>query len=129
MKNKYSLAIINGLVITVTLIITIIVRAGTKLEIGILLSYTSIGFIGFGYSLFLHKIKMLLAAKLFLIFSIISGLLFYTSMPKGSEGLSQIGAFLGWILFMGISIIMPIVIELIYRIIKRKINKYKNAIF
>lgn len=119
MKNKFIIPIITGTFITLTLFATIIIKSQTSFELRLLLAYIGIGLIGFTYSFLLQKFKMVLASNLFFVFTIISGILFYINMPKDPEGLSQFAAFLGWILFMLISIVLPLIIEFIIRIRKR----------
>ena len=116
MRNKKIIVpVVTGLVIVLTLVLTIIVKPGTPFELTLLLVYVGVGIIGFGYSVFLKKLKMSLASNLFLIFTILSGVYFYISMPKGPELMSQFAAFLGWLLFMAASIIISLVVGLIVR--------------
>lgn len=122
MKKKFILPSITGIVITLTLFITIIIKSQTPFELGLILAYIGIGFIGFFYSVLLQRFKTFLASKLFLVFTLISGVYFYISMPKGPEGLSQLAAFLGWLLLMIASIILPLIIEIIIRL-RRRIKK------
>lgn len=118
-KNNFIVSLIAGLTISLTLFLTIIIKSGTPFEWNLLLVYIGVGIVGFGYGILLGKLKMLLAAKLFLVFTIMSGIYFYISMPKGPEALSQLGAFMGWLLLMVLSILLPIIIELIARLKKK----------
>ena len=116
MKKNFVISAITGIIITLTLYITIIIKSGTDFELGLILAYIGIGFIGFIYSIILQRFKMFLAAKLFLFLTIISGIYFYISMPRGSDALSQLGSFLGWIVLMFISVVLPIIVELLNKL-------------
>ncbi len=120
MKNKFIIAFFTGLVILLSLYLTIIVKSGTNFEVGLLLAYTGIGLLGFIYSFILQRFKKDIGAKIFLVLSFISGLYFYISMPATGEGLSQIAAFLGWLILMFFSILIPLLVEFIISFIKRK---------
>ncbi len=122
-RNKFLVPIITGLIITLSLFLTIIVKGGREFEWGLLLAYLGIGTFGFAYSLILRLFKMFLASNLFLILSLLSGLYFYISMPKGPEALSQLGVFLGWIILMVVSLVLPLVLELILRFRKRNLKE------
>lgn len=117
-NNKFIVPVITGFVIVLTLFLTVILKAGTPFEMTLLLPYTVMGLIGFGYSALLRRFKMSLASNLFLIFTVLSSIYFYISMPKGPEALSQLAAFLGWLLLMAASLIISLIIGLII--------KYKN---
>lgn len=110
----------TGLAISLTLYLTIIVKSGTPFELNLFLIYLGFGVVGFAYSFLLGKFKMLLASNLFLIFTVVSGMFFYISMPKGPEALSQLGAFMGWLLLIAISALLPLVMELIVRLSKKR---------
>lgn len=56
--NKFIVPAVTGLVIVLTLVLTIIVKPGTPFELTLLLVYVGVGIIGFGYSVFLKKLKM-----------------------------------------------------------------------
>lgn len=114
-NNKFIVPVVTGIVIILTLVLTIIVKSGTPLELTLLLVYVGVGAIGFGYSSLLKKFKMDIASNLFLIFTILSGIIFYISMSKSPELLGQLGAFLGWLLLMAASIIISLVVGLIVR--------------
>lgn len=114
-NNKFIVPVITGLVIVLTLVLTIIVKSGTPFEAILFLVYVGIGAIGFGYSALLIKFKMDIASSLFLFLTIFSGVLFYINMPKGPELLGQLGALLGWLLLMAASIIISLVVGLIVR--------------
>lgn len=114
-NNKFIVPVITGLVIVLTLILTIIIKAGTPFEITLLLVYVGVGAIGFGCSALLKKFKTNIASTLFLILTVLSGIVFYFSMPEGPELLGQLGAFLGWLLLMAASIIISLVVGLIVR--------------
>lgn len=118
--RKYGVPIITGFVIFLTLFLTIIVKAGTPIEMNLILMYIFIGILGFGYSMLLIKFNMLRASHLFLIFTVLSGVYFYISMPMGPEALSQIAAFLGWLMLMLISLIIPLAVELGSWLMKRR---------
>lgn len=122
MKNKLIIPASTGFTISLTLFLTIIIKSQTPLELNLFLAYVGIGIIGFGYSILLQKFKMVLGSNLFFVFSIISGAYFYISMPRGSDGLSQLAAFLGWILLIVISILLPLIIEFIIRLRKKRIK-------
>lgn len=96
-----------------TLILTIIVKSGTPFKLPLLFAYVGIGAIGFVYSALFQKLEMCLGATLFLVLTILSGGYFYLSMPAGPEGLSQLAAFLGWLLLMGISGALSLVVGII----------------
>lgn len=119
-NNKFIVPVITGLVIVLTLVLTIIVKSGTPFEAILFLVYVGIGAIGFGYSALLIKFKMDIASSLFLFLTIFSGVLFYINMPKGPELLGQLGALLGWLLLMAASIIISLVMGLIVRRRKNK---------
>lgn len=114
-NNKFIVPVITGLAIVLTLVLTVIVKSGTPFEITLLLAYVVIGAIGFGYSSLLKKFKMDIASNLFLGFTILSGVIFYFSIPEGPELLGQLAAFLGWLLLMAASIIISLIIGLIVR--------------
>lgn len=114
-NNKFIVPVITGLVIVLTLVLTVIVKSGTPFEITLLLAYAVIGAIGFGYSSLLKKFKMDIASNLFLIFTILSGVILYFNMPEGPELLGQLAAFLGWLLLMAASIIISLIIGLVVR--------------
>lgn len=114
-NNKFIVPVVTGLVIVLTLILTVIIKSGTPLELTLLLVYVGVGAIGFGYSALLKKFKMDIASNLFLILTILSGIIFYINMPKGPELMSQFAAFLGWLLLMAASIIISLVVGLIVR--------------
>lgn len=114
-NNKFIVPVVTGLVIVLTLVLTIIIKSGTPFELTLLLVYVGVGAIGFGYSALLKKFKMNIASNLFLIFTVLSGIIFYFSMSKGPELLGQFAAFLGWLLLMAASIIISLVVGLIVR--------------
>ena len=121
MRNKRLIEpIASGATISLTLFLTIIVKSKTPFELNLVMMYLGFGVAGFAYSFLLRYFKMFLASTLFLVFTIVSGVYFYISMPKSPEVLSQLGAFMGWLLLMVISIFLPLVIELVIRLRKKK---------
>lgn len=114
-NNKFIVPLVTALVIVLTLVLTIIIKSGTPFELTLLLVYVGVGAIGFGYSALLKKFKMNIASNLFLIFTVLSGIIFYFNMSKGPELLGQFAAFLGWLLLMAASITISLVVGLIVR--------------
>ena len=64
-NNKFIVPVITGLVIVLTLVLTIIIKSETPFEITLLLAYVVIGAIGFGYSSLLKKFNQVTWNSLF----------------------------------------------------------------
>ncbi len=113
----------TGLVIVLSLVLSIIIKSGAEFKIPLLLAYLLIGLVGFGYSALLEKFKARLPALLFLCFSFLSGLYFFITMSKGPEGLSQLAAFLGWMMLMAVSFVLSLIAFVVLLIMRRKEKK------
>lgn len=118
-KNKFIVPIATWIVITLSLYLSIIVKSRTPFAVPLLLAYIGIGLIGFLYSLLLRVLKMPLGSTVFFFLSLASGLYLFFGMPKGSDGLSELATFLGWLVLMGGSIVVALIIGLIQRFRKR----------
>lgn len=114
-KSKIIVPILTSLTIFLTLVLTIIVKGENDFESKLILVYFVIGLIAMAYSWLLQKFKMNLASNLFLFFSFLSGIYFYISMPRGPEGLSQLAAFLSWIMLMIGSLVITLFVGLILK--------------
>jgi len=75
--NKFIVPAVTGLVIVLTLVVTIIIKSGTPFELTLILVYVGVGAIVFDYSALLKKFKMNIASNLLLIFTVLSGIIFY----------------------------------------------------
>ncbi len=118
-NNKFIVPVATWIVITLSLYLSIIVKSRTPFAVPLLLAYIGIGLIGFLYSLLLNFLKMPLGSIVFFFLSFASGLYLFFGMPKGSDGLSELAAFLGWLVLMGGSIVVALIIGLIQRFRKR----------
>ena len=121
-KNKFIVPVATWIVITLSLYLSIIVKSRTPFSVPLLLAYVGIGLIGFLYSLLLRVLKMSLGSTVFFFLSLASGFYLFFSMPKGSDGLSELAAFLGWLVLMGGSIVLSLIIGIIVRFTKRNKN-------
>lgn len=121
--NKLLIPLLTGLVIVVTLYVTVVIRGETPFEMPMIISYPVMGLIGAVYSYILLRYKMKIGAYLFLLFTIISGIAFYLSMPRSVDLLIQMGAILGWFMLMGVSFVLPLVVEFGIRLYQRYAKK------
>lgn len=121
--NKLLIPLLTGLVILVTLYVTVVIRGETPFEMPMIISYPVMGLIGAVYSYILLRYKMKIGAYLFLLFTIISGIAFYLSMPRSVDLLIQMGAILGWFMLMGVSFVLPLVVEFGIRLYQRYAKK------
>lgn len=107
-RNLWLVPLITMLVISLSLSISIYTKIGQTLDAIIISRYILVGVIGFIFSFILRKYNQDLASNIFLLLSIISGLILFIQMPDSADGFAQLGAIIMWMMMMGLSIILAL---------------------
>ncbi len=122
MKNIQSLFIasLSAIIIFLSLYLSIIVKAKVDFEFGLLVAYGIISLIGFALSMFMSLSKVRTIPFLFLFASLLAGIFLYVQMPTNQDSINKLGATVGWMLIMGIAIIICLVSTIYFLFTKSK---------
>lgn len=110
-KIRMSLAL--GLFTTISLAYSIIIKKGLDLELYIVMRYIFVGFLVTLYSALLNYFNLRFAHTTFMILLITANLYVILFMPSLSEGFSDLGIILIWMILNISGILLGLLIQMI----------------
>jgi hypothetical protein len=114
---------LTGLVVFLSLYISIIIKLQVDFKWSLMFAYALIGLLIAALSLLLSNLKIKYGPDILFALTIGAGIFLYTGMPKSSDGFSDLAVFVGWFMLIGVivaAVLLYTVITLILR--KRQEN-------
>lgn len=94
------------------LVIGVFVKANTDFQFTYLENHIVTSLIVFGYMLILGLLRLAIAQNIFLLSTIFASIYLVIAMPKNPASFADLGIFLGWLIILGLGIIIGLTLEI-----------------